>query len=529
MDQGASLLGFDSVSGPGGVSSCASASIPYPTSLPSAEFLSVEAHLVTNYTVAIPPGFENSFAAPYSPLPVLNFCNVTLTHTHPGLGDKIKTQVWLPLGDVDGDDSGGDTKPISGGSSPPSWNGRLQGVGGGDLSTGFIPLTQAHTCGEGYAVVTTDGGHDGADWGDVAWALASADNVDWVAVQDAAVIGRAVTENFYDQKVQYAYFTGCSTGGRQAALLAQRWPGDYDGYLAGAASTCCHEIAAALAPQAHMVELGYAPPACELRALRRLAIEQCDGLDGVVDGLVSEPGRCFDVFGPRAHVGDAFVCEETGTTLKITEGGAEVARAAWERLREADGDGVVWGGVGHQADIAESRFSWAATTCDYGDSDSAAPPQCKPKPWPLALAWVQYFLLQDPTPPPSPTAFFPSGQRDLSRLVDQARQWYTSILGTFDPDLSACGPAAANCCCRALGNSRAYYAAVGARDPGGVDGYLRYFEAPGVAHCGIGDGDGNGSGHGLFPVRLLDVLRAWVEEGRAPDSVPAAAKKREGY
>ncbi|KAK7994348.1 feruloyl esterase [Apiospora marii] len=547
MEQLASFLGFGSATGTG-FSSCSPSSIPYPTTLPNAEFLSVEAHLVTNYTEAIPPGFENSFFAPSSPLPALNFCNVTLVHTHPGLGDRILTQVWLPLGDGDSVyDSGKQQqqqqqpmKATDGRTSPP-WNGRLQGVGGAGTSTGFMPLTQYSAVAEGYAVVTTDGGHRSTDWASGAWALASPGNVDWNAVQnyaavalhDAAVIGRAVTEAFYGRKLEYAYFTGCSTGGRQAALLAQRWPDDYDGFLGGAPAVRGHEIAVALAPQARMLELGYAPPACELRELRRLAVERCDGLDGVVDGLVSEPERCFAAFEPRSHVGDEFVCEEAGgKTLQITEAGVEVARLAWEGLPD-DAGGVVWGGLGHQAELS----AWAGTTCDYGldgDGDAAGTPKCKPEPWPLAMAWVQYFLHRDPAKPTDPTAFFRSGVRDVARLVHQARQWYASLLGTFDADLSDLRDGGGKLLlwhgmadeAIPLNNSRAYHSAVAARDPGRVDGNLRYFESPGVTHCGLG-----GDGRGLVPSsssgggRLLDVLRAWVEEGVVPESVPAVSKE----
>ncbi|KAK6821006.1 Tannase/feruloyl esterase [Apiospora arundinis] len=494
MDQLMRFLGFGSTTGPGGFISCAAASIPYPTNLPNAEFLSVEANLVTNYTVEIPPGFENSHSAPYAPLPILNFCNVTLIYTHPGLGDKILTQVWLPLGDVDGGNAGHRRRR---------------------LLHGLLPLTQAHGVGEGYAVVTTDGGARGADWGDASYIVASPGNVDWtvvhnfgsVALHEAAVIGRAVTESFYRQKVRYAYFTGCSTGGRQAAMLAQRWPEDYDGYLAGAAALRCHDIVVGLAPPALMTELSYTPPPCELRALRRLAMEACDSLDGVVDGLVSEPERCFEAFDPHTRVGESFVCEETGKTLQITKEAAKIAQLAWEGLRDvveedaeygngAQGSSkLIWGGgVGHQAPITDSPFSWALTTRPF-----------------------------DVTGP----EFQQHGPRAVARIVRQARQWYTSALGTFDTDLSGLRESGGKMLmwhgmadeAIPLGNSREYYDAVAARDPKRVDGYLRYFEAPGIAHCGFG-----GEGNGLWPVSMLEALRAWVEEGKAPEVVPAVSK-----
>lgn len=191
---------------------------------------------------------------------------------------------------------------------------------------------------------------------------------------------------------------------------------------------------------------------------------------------------------------------------------------------EADGEGgVVFGGLGHQAELSESPFAWAATTCNYGDEgDVAAAPKCKPNPWPLVMTWVQYFLLRDLTKPPDETSFFRSGMRDVQRLVHQARQWYTSIIGNFDTDLSALRDGGGKLLLWhgmadesvPLNNSRNYYDAVAARDPDRVDEYLRYFEAPGI----VGDGSG------LFPVRMLDVMRAWVEEGVAPESVLAVSK-----
>ncbi|KAK7987221.1 hypothetical protein PG988_002209 [Apiospora saccharicola] len=68
MERLVSFLGFGAAT-VAGFSSCAPTLIPYPTNLPTLEFLSVEAQMVTNYTVQVPPGFENSFYAPYSPCP----------------------------------------------------------------------------------------------------------------------------------------------------------------------------------------------------------------------------------------------------------------------------------------------------------------------------------------------------------------------------------------------------------------------------------------------------------------------------
>jgi hypothetical protein len=148
------------------------------------------------------------------------FCNVTLTYTHPGQNDLIK--VWVGL--------------------PSTWNGRFQGVGGGGWTTGF-PSNMVQAILQGYAAVSTDGGHDGvgqtlAD----SWALNSPGNVDLYALQnfasvalnDMTVLGKQLTEAYYGKPISKSYWVGCSTGGRQGLMLAQRYPDAYDGILAQA-------------------------------------------------------------------------------------------------------------------------------------------------------------------------------------------------------------------------------------------------------------------------------------------------------
>jgi hypothetical protein len=154
----------------------------------------------------------------------IGFCNVTLTYTHPGQHDLIK--VWLAL--------------------PSAWNGRFQGVGGGGWTTGF-PSNMIPAISQGYAAVSTDGGHDGvaqtpqralAD----SWALNSPGNVDLYALQnfasvalnDMTVLGKQLTEAYYDKPISKSYWVGCSTGGRQGLMMAQRYPDAYDGILAQA-------------------------------------------------------------------------------------------------------------------------------------------------------------------------------------------------------------------------------------------------------------------------------------------------------
>lgn len=91
---------------------------------------------------------------------------------------------------------------------------------------------------KGFAAVITDGGHILSESND--WGLKSTGNVDWVllddfasiSLDDAATIAKAATLSFYGERPKFSYFNGCSTGGRQGYMLAQRYPGQYDGILA---------------------------------------------------------------------------------------------------------------------------------------------------------------------------------------------------------------------------------------------------------------------------------------------------------
>jgi hypothetical protein len=148
-------------------SSCVASAIPTPTVF-GAEILTVAATLVQNYSSSISDQYY--YNHPSATLTGIDYCNITVTYTHPGQNDTINVESWLPM---------------------DTWNGRLQAVGGGGWTSGrfFLSYTaMAGALADGYAATTTDGGIGSAQAPDT-WALASDGNVDLYTLQDFSSVG----------------------------------------------------------------------------------------------------------------------------------------------------------------------------------------------------------------------------------------------------------------------------------------------------------------------------------------------------
>lgn len=205
-----------------------------------AKILNIKSQAYTNLSFNVPVG-QNHYA---KNLTGLDVCEIIVTYTHPGYNDTINTTVWLP--------------------SPENWSGRFLGAGGGGWRTGADNTTLAWAASEGFAVVTTDGGHSASATIDE-WAWASPGNVNWallldfssISLDDAATLGKAAVSAYYGKAPTYSYWNGCSTGGRQGHMMAQRYPEQYDGILATASAKSWGEmLMQEFWPQAVMNELG---------------------------------------------------------------------------------------------------------------------------------------------------------------------------------------------------------------------------------------------------------------------------------
>ena len=234
-----------------------------------------------------------------------------------------------------------------------------------------------------------------------------------------AIIGKSLVKLYYGRGPDYSYWNGCSQGGRQGLMLAQRYPTAYDGIAAGAPAIHWTEFfPTMLWPQQVMKMLGQYPHPCEIEAVTAAAISACDPLDGVVDGVIADVDACLAEFDPFSVVGLAIECAEMATP-EISSAAAAVANATWQGMRNAQGV-QVYAGLSPGTDLS---VGVAKTDCSAGS--------CTGVPLPIAAQWAALFVARDADLDVSSLT-----QAEFDWLAHQGKQRYNSIIGTEDLDLS---------------------------------------------------------------------------------------------
>jgi serine/threonine protein kinase len=176
------------------------------------------------------------------------------------------------------------------------WNGKFLAVGNGGFAgvinyDEMVPAVRA-----GYATASTDTGHRGDDM-DAKWALGHPERVvdfGYRAIHEMTEKSKEVIQAFYGQAPQWSYFEGCSNGGREALMEAQRFPEDYQGILAGAPPIPVTRLLAAGLYNTTTSPSRFIPPS-KIPVISNAVLAACDALDGVSDGILNDPRQCqFD-------------------------------------------------------------------------------------------------------------------------------------------------------------------------------------------------------------------------------------------
>jgi hypothetical protein len=391
-------------------SACMAQSIPHPVIF-GTEILDVSANLIVNYSTVVSERYNFNHGA--VTVSNVDYCNVTITYTHPGQYDKINTEIWLPM---------------------DTWNGKLQGVGGGGWVAGRFFLSyqsMAGAIGEGYAAVTTDAGISNIINSDVVdWGWVSPGNVNLYALQnlasaslnESAYMAKAVTESMYGKAPTYSYFSGCSQGGRQGMMLAQRYPDAYDGIVASAPAINWNEfIIGDYWGQLVMNVLKEHPRNCELDAISAAAVSFCDPLDGVRDGIISDIDTCD--FDPFTVVGTVFNCTDTGLNMEISRTAAMIVNETWAGARASDGSSL-WYAPLRGAALTGGSDTVVDTICNDNNT-------CTGSTKSLLTDWIKVFVLKNVDFDVDSLDY-----ADFESVFHAGVQQFASIIGTSDPDLS---------------------------------------------------------------------------------------------
>ena len=435
------------------------------------------------------------------------FCRVQGT-IRPSADSDVTFEVWLP--------------------PEAAWNGKYEGVGNGGFAGSLIYGPMDWGLEAGYAVSGTDTGHSSGSLA-AGWALGHPEKIvdfGWRAIHGTALASKAIIEAYYAKAPAHAYFSGCSDGGREALMEAQRFPRDYDGIVAGAPANSWTKLLAngVWTDQALAAEPDSWISPEKLALVTKSVLAACHAEGGFLD----DPSQCH--FDPSSLLCKAGPSDQCLSAPEIT-----ALRKIYSGMQDANGK-TVFPGYPPGGESGPAAWSlWltgaepkrVAGTLIYG----------------FATGYFADMVFDKPD-------WDFDGQNPADDLA-QADQRTGKTLDAVDPDL---GPfkAAGGKLLQYHGwsdaaipatNSINYYESVAAK-MGGVDSirpFYRLFMAPGMEHCGGGPGpNAVGGVFGMPSPRhdpkhdVVAALAHWVEDGAAPDEssrrrIATATRPRESW
>jgi len=404
------------------------------------------------------------------------YCQVKILAT-PVAGSEIKVEIWLP--------------------STHDWNGKLVGTGNGGYSGALSYVDMRSAVQKGYATAGSNTGHDGDD---LKFGSGHPEKIkDWGyrAVHVMTDTAKQVLRAYYEKAPAHAYFKGCSTGGHQALMEAQRYPADYDGIVAGDPGNNRIRLNVGfLWSWLAANKAGEPPlPPSKLPLINQAVITACDALDGVKDGLIADPRRCS--FDPAT-----LLCKDGEGTGCLTASEVAAVRAIYDGARNPRTGERIFAG-------------WARGSESLGGRGGGWASYFAGRPEPARLDFWRSWVFDNPEWDPRSFDF----DRDLATADRKV-----GFIDANNPDLTAfqrnkgklliyhgwADPVAPP------EDTIRYYESV-AKTMGGMEkiaSFSRLFMAPGMAHCGGGPGPNS--------FDALEAIDKWVTDGTAPQKLVAS-------
>lgn len=404
---------------------------------------------------------------------------------------------------------------------PTTWNGRFLFQGGGGLD-GFVGpaygtvtpqgSTAAPALARGFAVVSTDSGHQSFD---ASFAFDQQARLDFAynALDKVTLEAKALIAAYYGRGPEHSYFMGCSNGGRHAMMAAQRLPLYFDGIIAGDPGfNLSHAAIGEAWDTAQFLKvapkdasgnsiLSRAFTDADLKLVADAVLARCDDLDGLKDGMINNVRACrFDPAKLR--------CKKKGSTSCLSGPQVAALRAIFAGARDSHGR-QLYAGWPYDAGIASPGWrQWKLGTSPTAKADAANAT--------LGASALALYFMTPPDPSLDVSHFDfdrdPARVEETSAINDAIGVMMSSFSshggkllvfeGVSDPVFSA-------------NDIMAWYDRVHAADPE-ASTWARLFLVPGMTHCG-----GGPSTDDFDP---LSAIVAWAEQGVAPDRLVASGR-----
>lgn len=435
----------------------------------------------------VPPGsFQLTQDHSLTGLP--SFCRVRGV-AKPTQRSNIQFEVWLPIS---------------------NWNGRIQMVGNGGYSPAMNLGQLATLVGSGSVAVATDTGHSG-DADDLTFGNGNDDAIaDWGyrSVHASIVQAKALVTTFYGKPAQKTYFLGCSTGGHQGLVEAHRYPEDFDGILAGAPANNRTNLNLSFLWRFIVTHTPgdtrtLLTPA-DLERANNAVMGQCDGLDGVRDGVVADPMACkFDEKRLQCSAGKTNDC--------LSEKQVEIMKKIYDPLKRRDTGDEIYTGWVAGSEWVKGAGGWHRYWADPNNPGQ-----------PMRVEYFRGWAYGDPN--------WNWWSFDWAKDVDFVRKRLGPMTDMREVDLGAFRKRGGKIIfyhgwvdpvVSAL-DTIAYFEGLKRANPDASE-FARLFMVPGMGHCSGGPGATNFS----FAMDsdadhdAVLALQRWVEEGRAPDRIVA--------
>ena len=392
---------------------------------------------------------------------------------------------------------------------PEAWNGKfVMGGQGGYAGRVESQAMAMQTLQKGYAIAGTDTGHTGPGGAtDGAWALGNLErvvNYAHAAIHRVTETSKAVVKSKYGRAPEKSYFAGCSNGGREALIAAQRYPDDFNAIIAGAPA---QDIRGIIATFMNTTRIMYPDPAqvskptlsmADQQALQKAVLAKCDADDGLTDGVMTDPTSCkFDIKTIACKSGNQEGClskAEIAAVESITKGPMLEGKAYHV--------GFPYGGEGNPA-------GWGSWLVGMNNAGGAGRPSLA---YGFAYDFLRYFVKQD--------ADWSYKDFSLSTFTNETKALQATI-SPSDPDLSAFRSKGgkllmyhgwSDSALSPLMSIR-YVNEVFAKDATAKND-VKLFMLPGVLHCAGGPGPDR--------VDYIDALDKWANGGAAPEELTAS-------